>query len=436
MDLLSYFLIVTNRSSAISSALRLCVLAATAAVGFTAARQKRAFYVTFCALAVFALLHFAFSSVYAAPSAADAVNLVRIFSLPVTAVSFAALIDADKRTLPAVFGAVTAVLAVIIAVMLASTLTGTDPHTYPGKMIGTLGWFSGTNSQSAIISMAFPFALAYASERSKKPTLAVLAVSMLGSAALFFLATRLAYAAIFGVAFSFFIGELVFRGCRKRIVSPAIFLVAPVLAAVLFWLSPMMSNRQKVDENAAIKESITESVLMHGNAEDLYRHYLRALTDRFGFDAVFAAYGETLDTSVLTDSRLAKITYSRLLMSERPKCRAFGLDLPSMTFGGTNFDAENDFHGIYFLCGSVGLILLLAFALAFAFPFARAVLKHPCGIDHYQIAAFAALACGVVHAYFTAGVLRRPNASFYLAVALAVLYAHSQKHSHSKDFLN
>ena len=38
-----------------------------------------------------------------------------------------------------------------------------------------------------------------------------------------------------------------------------------------------------------------------------------------------------------------------------------------------------------------------------------------------------ALCCALAHAYFTAGVLRRPNVTFYLAVLLAVSYGLTEK---------
>lgn len=434
MDVLSYFLDVTGRSNAVSSALRLAVLAATAAVGFAAARKKRTFYVTFGILAVFSLLHFAVLSAYTAPSFEDAANLIRIYSLPVTAVSFAALFDADPRTVRAVFGAVTVNLAVIVLVMLISSLTGTDPHTYADKKIGTRGWFLGTNSQSAILSMVLPFALAFAAEQKHQRTFFVLSCSLVGSAALYFLAPRLAYAAIFGISLSFFVGAMILRKRATRTVSPIVFLVAPVLAAALFAYSPMTENRTRVAENAEIKAEISEGVLASGDAEDVYRHHLGALTERFGFDEVYAAYGGSLDPAELTNARLAKITYSRLLLRERPLCRVFGLDITSMTYLGENFDAENDFHGIYFLCGAVGLLLLFAFMLKFMLPFFRDAIKHPDTVHPYRFAAFVASVCGIVHAVFTAGVLRRPNASFYLALALAVMYAHVKKPSDHNDF--
>lgn len=431
MDVISYFLSEGGHGNALSSALRLAVLAFTAAVGFAAAPSKRPFYLTFCTLAAFTVLHFVFLLPYGTPSAADAVNLIRIYSLPVTAVSFYALLDSDEGAVRALFRAVTVSFAVIVCVMTAAALTNTDPHTYHDKEIGVLGWFYGTNAQSAVLSMAVPFAVAFAST-CKRKSIAVAAASVIGAAALFAFATRLAYAAIFGISLSFFVAAILMRRHGKDTPSPVIFLIAPVLAAALFPISPMMSNRQLIAENAAAKDAETEEILSSGTAENLYSRYLGTMTERFGFDTVYDAYGGSLETSVLTDVRLSKITYSSLLMKERPLCRLFGLDYTSMTSGGENFDAENDFHGIYFLCGAVGSALLFAMLASYAFPFFVTYFKRRTSIDFFGTAAFASAACGIVHAYFTAGVLRRPNASFYLAVTLAVML-HASKTSLRRD---
>ena len=44
-----------------------------------------------------------------------------------------------------------------------------------------------------------------------------------------------------------------------------------------------------------------------------------------------------------------------------------------------------------------------------------------------------ALCCALAHAYFTAGVLRRPNVTFYLAVVLASAYGLTQKKTKNED---
>lgn len=419
MDIGSYILAVCGLGNSISSALRLVVLAATITFGMNCAGSKRMFYCTFATLSIFVVLHVFFISFYTVPATADIVNLIRIFSLPLTAISLYAMLDADKTAIDALFRSVSAAFAVIAVVMLISTLTGTDPHTYSGKKLGTLGWFSNTNSQSAILSSSVPFAIAYT--MTKKPS-ATPTVTFIGLAALYSIGTRLAYAAIFGISFAFLVAVTVMKRCGKSTASPIIFITASVIALILLPFSPMVENRRQVNENADIKAAVTDELYEFGGAEAVYSQLLDGLTERFGFDAVYDAYDASHNPSVLTDARLEKLTFSRLLLNERPLCRFFGLDYTSMTFDGESFDAENDFHGIFFLCGGFGLLMLILFLLSASLPLLFCVLRCPDKLTPQTSAALISFSCSLAHAYFTAGVLRRPNASFYLAATLAAMF--------------
>ncbi len=433
MDVLSYFAPSVLASSV--TLLRLAVLGSTCVLGFALARDKRPFFVLFGVLSAFSALHFAFVSVYTDVSLADAVNLVRIYSFFVTAVSLYAVLDVCETAPDALCVGITASLAFICFVMLVSAVTGTDPHTYAGKKIGVLGWFMNTNAQSAIISMALPYTILTATKAKRHRTAVVTAVSVIGSCALFCLATRLAYAAIFGVSAVFFAAALINRK-DKDSPSPAVFLVAPVLALLLLPVSPMTENLHLVADNYEDKSEIAESITAVGTVEDLYRHRLASLVDRFGFEKVYGIYSGTEDIKTLTSVRTEKINYSRLLLAERKLCAIFGLDHPSMTWNGRSFDAENDFHGIFFLCGGVGLLLCVAFILRALAPFVFRALRHPAMIGFESAAVFSSVCCGLAHAFFTAGVLRRPNASFYLAASLALLIYMSEKHRYTDKIRN
>ncbi len=431
MDVFSYLLSEADIGNSLSSALRLLVLAVTAAAGLSYARSKHPFAVLFAVLSALSVLHFAFVAIYGTPTAADAVNLIRIYSLPVTAVSFYAMLDADKTAIDSLFRAITVAFFVIVFIMLASTLTGTDPHTYPGKKLGVIGWFSNSNSQSAVLSTAVPFAVAYTTEKKR---LAVPFVTVIGTCALYFFGTRLAYGAIFGIFTAFFVAAIITRRHKKTQVSPMIFLVILILAALLLLFSPMAENRRLVSENATAKAAEINEIYSVGGAEAVYSHCFEEMVDRFGFDAVYNAYDKSLDPTVLTDARLEKITFLRLLLRERPLCEFFGLNLSDMSSNGKNFDCENDFHGIYFLCGSAGLLLLILFIAAHSVPLAIDLFKHPNELTFPVSATVVSFLCSVTHAVFTAGVLRRPNASFYLAASLAaMLYFHKKINERRKN---
>ena len=84
---------------------------------------------------------------------------------------------------------------------------------------------------------------------------------------------------------------------------------------------------------------------------------------------------------------------------------------------------ENDLHGIYFLTGVVGLCLMGAFLLYFGVYALIAVIKDPKRKFNLEMCAFTgAYVLSLIHAYFTASVLRRNNASIYLAMVLAGMW--------------
>ena len=94
---------------------------------------------------------------------------------------------------------------------------------------------------------------------------------------------------------------------------------------------------------------------------------------------------------------------------------------------------ENDFHGIYFLTGIVGLILMIAFLLYFGLRALWRVIRDFKTYFTLDMVGFAiAYCCCLAHAYFTASVLRRNNASVYMAMVLVALWYLSRKELSAK----
>ena len=163
-----------------------------------------------------------------------------------------------------------------------------------------------------------------------------------------------------------------------------------------------------------------------------------SMISRFGRDRVFRIYNYTLDPTILGNTRLMKINFCILAMEDAGlPSKLFGLDLKDMTQNRynakselvtDNYDVENDFHGVYFLTGIVGLTLMILFLLYFGVRALIAVIRKPKVSFHLTLASFAmAYGLGLIHAYFTASVLRRNNASVYLAMVLAGLWYLSRK---------
>ena len=86
-------------------------------------------------------------------------------------------------------------------------------------------------------------------------------------------------------------------------------------------------------------------------------------------------------------------------------------------------DPENDFFGVYYLCGFVGLGLLLLFLGFFAQSSLRSLWREPQKtLAPGTVSFLISFAIALVYAWSTVSVLRRNNASFYFAAILACVW--------------
>lgn len=424
MDVISYFCAET-RADNIPLILRGIVLALIAAMGYAASESKKVYHVTALVLILHASLHLSFAAVMGADGLmSDAANLIRIYSFPITTVAFVSFIKKEPSAADAIEKGFFIALFTIVFIEIASVITQTDPHSYPNKELGMLGWFYFANSQSAIISMIYPVVIFHAHRKYGLKASAVTLTA--GSAALYFLATRLAYFALV-----FTLTALLFTclylwtrksaPLKKESVALTLALAAAILAS---GFSPMAKNLHLTGQNATLKQEHIDALAAEGGTRAVYSYYLPTLVDRFGYERTYRLYGGSTDVDDVCDVRRMKIAYCRLLTEDSPLFAVAGHPIGEMTYGGKNHDVENDFHGIFYLTGAVGLSLLLAFFLYFARRILRCALRRKESFISLKSTAYLlSLTFGLMHAYFTAGVLRRPNASFYLALTLALIYS-------------
>ena len=203
----------------------------------------------------------------------------------------------------------------------------------------------------------------------------------------------------------------------------------------------MYENQSRVAENAVRKQAYIDTLVagdeawardygLTGEALErqrlvgAYHFYLGGLVEKYGISRVIDLYDGTTDVSELANVRTAKRSYCELMLEDSPLLsRLFGLELGDMRYRTWNYDVENDFYGIYVLCGLVGLGLLSAFFLYFFLLIVKALLRNAKKYYTSEAGAWGvALVMAMLHAFATAGILRRPNASFYLSVVLAVIY--------------
>lgn len=452
LDVLSFWLNAAGMGNALTLALRCALLVAVFLLGFALAEKRRRYLILAAVLVAFAVCHAAAvlqADAMTLPSEGEAtglgallsdlINYVRVAQIPVFTFCFITFLKrSGEAGLQAIKKGFLIALLLIAAVEVLSVLTGTDPHTYAAKDIGVLGWFYGTNAQSAILCILIPVSIMTVIQKSAR-MLPQIALCVLGFGMLYLFGTRLAYAAIFatavGLAFTLFVAD---REKRRSIV---LLLVCAAVCLGGFFQSPMYENRSVMTLNAADKQERIDTLVagsaawaeaygLEGETYErvrllgAYHAYLSGLVEKYGIARVAELYDYTTDGALIADNRIEKQSYCILMLEDSPPLsRLFGLELGDMVYRDTNYDLENDFLGIYRLYGAVGALLLGGFFLYFIGLIGYALLKN--AKKYYTTEAGAwgvALVMALLHAYATAGILRRPNASFYLSVVLAVIF--------------
>ena len=452
LDIVSFFWANTGRSNLLTLALRMGLLAAAGLYAFCISDRKRVYLIAAGVCAAFWAVHMAvcWQSGYQ-DLFSDFANYIRVVQIVVYALCFITFLRQGETIYRSILIGFCINLGICLAVMLLSTVTGTDPHTYAYSNLGVLGWFSTTNSQAAILSASAPIVLMitlHVQGRYRYPLLLVVTAGIF--AALYFNGTRLAFASILATA----AGLPVILAITHRFnwKQTAILLLCALCCVVFYRQSPMYLNQHLYGDAMSQKQGwaeikmarVDQSIGEDGSSADetdgqsaeeteamkirrltpVYEWCASNIVDRFGVETVIRKYNFTSDVKEITATRRQKIYYCEMLQDELPfTAKLFGMELADMTHRGKVYDVENDFYGIYFLYGIVGLILLFSFIGYFLLLIIKALLRDfKTYFTPMSGAIGIALVILLVFSYFTAGVLRRPNASFYLSVVLALVY--------------
>ncbi|MBR5453941.1 MAG: O-antigen ligase family protein [Clostridia bacterium] len=464
MDVISFWLSEFGISNAPTLLLRMAVLAATLVSALILTEKKKAYFITLLIMAVIYLGHvFACIQVGFADPVGDFTNYVRVIQTPLLVMSLITFMKHSEKTYDAVQFGACAALIFIFAVEAISTLTGTDPHTYSDGA-GIIGWFNNTNSQSSSLCVLSPILLLWQFRRKNRNILTFTLAAAMCCLSMFMFATRLAYLGL--IALTVGMGIMIILIERKKSWQYGVVLLA--MAMIFIFLLPVsptvdhlnlsdkaQTDRQQiidaelsdkrddinnlidklpdsedpkdtVDDTDPDKDKITEDEKerLIASLTPIYERHVGDFVKRFGAEETMEMYDYTLDVRRFASTRAKKLMFAEMLMQDSPEStKWFGVELSRFTFDGTIYDVENDFHGIYFLYGRVGFVGYIAFIGYFVLIIAKALIKD--FKKYFTVDAVAygiAFLCCMAHAYNTAGVLRRPNASVYLSVVLAVIY--------------
>lgn len=440
MDILSYWMDRLGMANTLTLALRFLVLAGFGLLGFCLSKRKRV-YLIFAGLCLSLLIgHVIACSIkgYLNP-VSDITNLVRIIQMPLFAFCFITALKANRRCARAIEQGCVINFWIIGASIALALITGTASPTYEESGYGLIGWFATTNAQSAVLSILTPIVVTLAYRRRNFPLFVL--TSLAAFAQLYFLATRLAFLAIAVTCFGLLITAIVTKNVSKKYFVVLFVLLAVCVGTIK--ISPMYKNQTRYNQAMAGKQGDAEVMMARQAAREgskpwnelslveklprlriIYRYYSKQLCLRFNVYRVMKAYDYTSSIMKITATRHQKIVFCQMLLDEHPTVsRFFGMELSRMTFHDNIYDVENDFHGVYFLSGWYGLILMLGFILYFVWLIVRALMKDFKHVFTIEAGAFGMAFClALLYSYETAGVLRRPNSSFYLSMLLAMVY--------------
>ena len=460
MDVISFWLQWFGLSTAPTLVLRMGILGITILYGFLVSDRKQVYYIAAAVCVAIAAGHvyacLQLPDGYVSPIQ-DLTNYVRVVQMPLLAICLITFLRQNEETFAAIQRSLTGVLLMILAVEILCMVTNTDYGTYTDG-IGTIGWFSNTNSQSNNLCILVPISLAWQLVQEKRNMPLFWVTAVLSFAALYFFGTRLAYLGIYatciGLSFTIFLVR------RRDWKIAAALLGIAILATALMTYSPMVEhmrvnggiqnerqgyiNMQIGDDLEEVKALIQKVPGNSGNSssseekgmteeerqqliEDLtpvYEHYVSDFVEIFGVEKTMEMFNYSIDVHDFSAIRPKKLMFAQMLMNDSPvSSQIFGLNLARFTVGENIYDVENDFHGLYYLYGWVGLGAYLLFLAYFVYLIIWALIKNARKYYTPEAAAYgiAFLMC-LAHAYNTAGVIRRPNASIYLSVILAVFY--------------
>ena len=453
MDILSYWTQQLGSGSTLTLLLRFGVMAAVFLTGFLLAENKRVYYIFALCCGLLLACHCGVC-LYAGYESivTDVTNFVRVAQMPAFAICMITFLKRDPTLSDTMERALQLNFWLITASVILSILTSSAQPTYTASGYGVIGWFATTNSQSAVMSVLSVFVVMQAIRRGNFPYF--LAVTFAAFLQLYFMGPRLSFLALGVTAVGGIASMALLREFHLR--YALVLSAGLVVCFAAFHQSPMylsqvshnseMAQKQVWEEEMYERELEGDSSTANGaqsaeaaeetDAGDLtqaaqqhaltyiYEYYTPKLCARFGTQRVMEVYDYTRDVNTLMAERPKKIIYCRLLLQEHPfLSKLFGMELSKMTFDGYVFDVENDFHGIFFLYGAVGLAMILLFLLYFVFRTARCLVRDFRQYFTLEAAGFGmAFLILMVYAYCTAGVLRRPNASFYLSAVLAMIW--------------
>ncbi len=268
LDIVSYWQDTLQIPISLSFAPRAIIFALLFLGGLILSDNKKVYWILLGTVSVFWIAHVAVcwqNGMTVASLIHDTTYFISVLQLPVTAIS---LITCLKITgedgFDAILKGIAGSLVILLLSFIVSTLTNTEPHTYPDRGVGICGYCFWPNAQSAILCICAPITIAFVLRKRPQWTVLCIAVFLVCLGILFLHGTRLSFLCLLmtgiGMAVVFLLTK---QKLRYTIAMAAITL----LFGGLFYISPMYANRSFVADYTEKKASVAEQLCVLGDVQ-------------------------------------------------------------------------------------------------------------------------------------------------------------------------
>lgn len=366
---------------------------------------------------------------------------IRTWYMPILAISFIFYFnhrkekDYELMSKEIQYGFLVNLLLIFLVVILA-WITGTGRYTYVDYDLGLTGWFAEANSQSIVIISLVPLALyqfVISNNKFFKAT-GILVVFFLllsnGTLTTFLSLIISTVGFILFLIFSYFLkrktGEK-FNGFTIVLLCSALlvtFLILPYTPFKQMRITEKDGQIKKEEQLNNLQTPSSSGPTELSSNEDYKNQFNQDLIARFGFERVLAAYGGDPSASQLLDMRLKKRIFGQLQWEESDfLTKLVGFEETRMRTPNDNFDLENDAESILYYYGYIGAGLYLILLLfIFSKVLKKVLTDFRNAMSLYNFAIILTVALQIGASIFTGYLLRRPNASIYFSLMLALCY--------------
>lgn len=347
--------------------------------------------------------------------------IINVMQFPVVTICLIDYLKYNTNQIKEVEKGIVISYIIIFVNVTLSVITNSYATTY--EDYGITGWFTSANTQSMILTVLSPLCLYYCSKKNNYIyLLSVIMVFLL----LFFNGTRACYYTL--VLSLPVMCYILFINREKNVVKIIITIIAFVSCA-FFYGESFASNRENIVNENTKKHEIANEIKNENTPTKeeiipiLKTNYLYVQAiDDFDEDRVYEYMKDKVTPYSLTDNRLLKRMYGKLLFEEGDTLtKLFGINHKIIDV--YERDLENDFTAIFYYYGYIGFGLYILFILYFAYIGIKTMILKPIKVvsPKFIILTFTIL-LSLFGAQYSGALLRKSNANIYLSVVFAIYY--------------